>query len=199
MGNNSTFVHASRKRLHVLPSALIITFVVIIKCIIENVNKEIDKKCIVPVSYFCNNLFLTDWDMEHLDQIEFNDLFDSLYIMKTGNRLDSAKYSEGIPKEEFESIVQTYFDITIEDLRKYARYNESKGIYPWNAIGPWNRVQQFQPFPEVVKCVENEDGTLAVHVEAIFVEQGMDCSFSHIVTIREDKNGEWVYCGNKVN
>lgn len=166
---------------------------------LEDKCREIAQKCIAPVSYFCNNLFLTDWDMEHLDQVEFNDLFDFLYSMKTGNRLDSAKYSEGIPKEEFEGIVQTYFDITIEDLQEYAKYNESKEVYPWSEIGAWNRVQQFQPFPEVVKCVENEDGTLSVYVEAIFVELGMDCSFSHIVTIREDENGGWVYCGNKVN
>lgn len=166
---------------------------------LEDKCREIAQKCIAPVSYFCNNLFLTDWDMEHLDQVEFNDLFDFLYSMKTGNRLDSAKYPEGIPKEEFESIVQTYFDITTEDLQEYAKYNESKEVYPWSAIGAWNRVQQFQPFPEVVKCVENEDGTLSVYVEAIFVELGVDCSFSHIVTIREDENGGWVYCGNKVD
>lgn len=166
---------------------------------LENKCREIAGKCIAPISYFCNNLFLTDWDMEHMDQIEFNDLFDFLYSMKTGKRLDPAKYSEGIPRKEFENIVRTYFDITTEDLRKYARYNESKEVYPWNAIGPWNRVQQFQPFPEVVKCVENEDGTLTVNVEAVFVEMGMDCSFSHVVTIREEENGEWVYCGNRVN
>lgn len=166
---------------------------------LEDKCREIAKKCIVPVSYLSNNLFLTDWDMDHLDQIEFNDLFDFLYSMKTGNKIDSAKYSEGIPREEFESTVQTYFDITAEELREYANYNENKGVYPWNAIGPWNRVQQFQPFPEVVKCVENEDGTWSVYVEAVFVELGMDCSFSHIVTIREDENGGWVYCGNEVN
>lgn len=43
----------------------------------------LDEKCremcdryILPVSYFCNNLFLTDWDAGSMDRIEFNDLYE---------------------------------------------------------------------------------------------------------------------------
>lgn len=166
---------------------------------LEDKCREIAEKSIIPVSYMSNNLFLTDWDMDKLDQIGFNDLFDYLYVMERGEPLDAAAYSDGIPQEEFESIVQKYFDISAKELREYADYDEEKGVYPWYAIGPWNRIRQFQSFPEVVKCVENEDGTLLVYVEAVFKELGMDCYFRHIVTIREEEDGRWVYCGNKVD
>lgn len=99
---------------------------------------------------------------------------------------------------EFEEVITTFFDIPIETLESYARYDETKGTYPWEPIGPWNRVQQFQPFPEVVNVIENEDGSLTLFVEAVFQEEGTDCSFSHEVKIREENN-RWIYLGNKIN
>ena len=133
-----------------------------------------------------------------MENIEFNDLFDFLYEMKYGKKPDEEKYRNGIPKEEFENVVRTYFDLSAENLEVYARYDREKGVYPWEAIGPWNRVQQFQPFPEVVKCEENGDGIWTLYVEAVFVEEGTDCSFQHEVTMKE-MDGRWIYLGNKVD
>ena len=160
--------------------------------------RELGNAYILPVSYFCNNLFLTDWDADSMENIEFNDLFDFLYEMKYGKKPDEENYRNGIPKEEFENVVRTYFDIPAEQLETYGRYDSEQGVYPWEAIGPWNRVQQFQPFPEVVKCEENGDGIWTLYVEAVFVEEGTDCSFQHEVTMKE-MDGRWIYLGNKVD
>lgn len=160
--------------------------------------RELGNAYILPVSYFCNNLFLTDWDADSMEKVEFNDLFDFLYEMKYGKKPDEENYPNGIPKEEFENVVRTYFDIPAEQLEAYARYDSEQGVYPWEAIGPWNRVQQFQPFPEVVKCEENGDGIWTLYVEAVFVEEGTDCSFQHEVTMKE-MDGRWIYLGNKVD
>lgn len=149
--------------------------------------------------YMCNNLFSIDWDKTNMGKIEFNDLYEFLYLMKTGNKLDKTKYTEGIPKEEFEDVIQQYFDITIAELEQYARYNANTGMYPWIPIGLWNRIQQVQQIPEVVECIKNDDGTWSVVVETIFIEGGLDCSFQHVVTMREDEHGNWVYLGNKIN
>lgn len=157
--------------------------------------RELGNKCITPVSYSCNNLFLVDWNQNSLENIEFNDLFEFLYTMKYGEKIDEKKYASGIPKVEFEEVVTTYFDISIETLEIYAQYDDVKGVYPWEAIGPWNQIQQFQPFPEVVNCIENEDGSLTLTVEAVFQEEGTDCSFRHEVTIREEGD-KWIYLGN---
>ena len=87
------------------------------------------------------------------------------------------------------SLHTSYFDWKLCVL-----YDDVKGVYPWEAIGPWNRIQQFQPFPEVVNCIENEDGSLTLTVEAVFQEEGTDCSFRHEVTIQE--GDKWIYLGN---
>ena len=142
---------------------------------------------------------MEDWNQDSMDKIEFNDLIDNLYVMYMGKRLDAEKFSKGIPKKIFEKVIGNYFDISIRQIETYARYDEKKKKYPWSPIGWWNRISQFYPFSEVVKCVENGDGTVSAYVEAIFVEEGTDCSFRHIVTLREDENGNWIYLGNKVD
>lgn len=160
--------------------------------------REICSQYISPVSYFCNNLFLTDWDAGSMDQIEFNDLYDFLYRMKYGEMLDEETARGGIEKEQFENVVQAYFDISAEELERYARYDSVKGVYPWEPIGAWNRVRQVQPFPEVVKCVDNGDGTRTVYVEGITIVKGDDCTYRHTVTMKE-KDGRWVYTGNDID
>lgn len=162
--------------------------------------REITEEYIVPVSYFCNNLFLVDWDMSCMEKIEFNDLFEFLYAREYGKRLENGAYGDGIPKEEFEAVIGQYFDITVDEIEEYARYDSAKGSYPWSAIGIRNRVQQLQPsFPEVVRCTENGDGTVTAYVEAISTEEGMDCYYAHEVTLLRREDGRCVYVGNRVD
>lgn len=160
--------------------------------------REITEKYIAPVGYTDSNLFLTDWDQESQGQIAFNDLFDSLYRMETGRVPDKNAYSEGVPKEEFEAMVLPYFEMTAEQLEQYGAYNQEKGVYPWDAVGPRNQVQRTNPLPEVVECVENDDGTLSISVEAVFIQIGKDCAFRHIVTARREAD-RWVYLGNQID
>lgn len=157
--------------------------------------RELGNKCIMPVSYFCNNLFLTDWDVNSMGNLEFNDLYEFLYQMKYGEKMDEELYEGGIPKIEFEEVVQSFFDISTEQLETFARYDKERGVYPWEPIKYWNHISQFQPFPEVVNYIENEDGSLTLLVEAVFTEGGKDCSFKHEVTIKEQGEG-WIYLGN---
>lgn len=160
--------------------------------------REMTNKYIAPVGYVKNNLFLTDWDSQDMQNIVFNDLFDSLYAMEKGIAPKAEDYPEGIPKEEFENLMLSHFDLAAERLEEYGAYDRERGVYPWNAAGPRNRIQRARPFPEAVKCVDNGDGSISLHVEAIFIEIGKDCAFSHIVTMGE-KDGKWVYLGNKID
>ena len=121
-----------------------------------------------------------------------------LYEMKYGEKLDEETAAEGIPKEQFEEVVLTFFDISVEQLEKYARFDAAAGVYPWEPINAWNRVRQVQPFPEVVRCVENQDGTWTLYVEGILIVEGDDCTFRHRVTMRE-RDGGWVYVANDIN
>ena len=89
--------------------------------------------------------------------------------------------------------------VSAADLEVYAGYDSANGVYPWEAVDPWNRVRDLQPFPEVVRCEENPDGTVTLYVETILVEDGTDCSFRHTVTMRQMDDGRWVYAGNDVD
>ena len=160
--------------------------------------RELCDRYILPVSYFSNNLFLTDWDAGSMDRIEFNDLYDFLYEMKYGEKLDEEAAAGGIPKAQFEEVVLTYFDISVEQLEKYARYDAAAGVYPWEPVNAWNRVRQVQPFPEVVRCEENQDGTCTLYVEGILIVAGDDRAFRHRVTMRE-RDGGWVYVANDID
>lgn len=167
---------------------------------LDNKCREITEQYIKTVSYFSNNLFLEDWDTQSMEKIEFNDLFDFLYPMAAGKPLEEEAYADGIPKEEFESVIGRYFDITVEELERFARYDSGTRRYPWIAVEFWNRVQQLQPsFPEVVRCGENEDGTVTAYVEAVSTEEGMDCYYAHEVTLRREEDGHYVYVGNRVD
>lgn len=162
--------------------------------------REITNQYIEPVSYFSNNLFLEDWDMACMEKIEFNDLFDFLYPMAAGKPLEGERYADGIPKEEFESVIGQFFDIRKEQIEQFARFDSGTGRYPWTAVGFWNRVQQLQPsFPEVVRCLENEDGTITAYVEAVSIEEGTDCYYAHAVTLRRKEDGTYAYVGNRVD
>lgn len=161
--------------------------------------RQVTEKYISPIGYVSNNLFLVDWDEENMGQIAFNDLYDSLYTMEKGDAPAEDSYRQGIPKEEFEGLIRRHFDVSQGQLEEYGTYDSEVGSYPWIAVGPRNRLQRTRPFPEVVECVKNDDGTLSVYVEAIFVEIGKDCAFSHVVTIREEGDGRWVYLGNKID
>lgn len=162
--------------------------------------RRITQEYVVPVSYFCNNLFLTDWDMSSLEKLEFNDLFEFLYAEEYGKRLENEAYGDGIPKQEFESVIGQYFDISVDEMERYGRYDSAKGSYPFRAIGIRNRVQQLQPsFPEVVRCTENGDGTVTAYVEAVSIEEGMDCYYAHEVTLGRREDGRYVYVGNRVD
>ena len=160
--------------------------------------RELCDRYILPVSYFSNNLFLTDWDAGSMDRIEFNDLYDFLYEMKYGEKPDEEAAAGGIPKAQFEEVVLTYFDISVEQLEKYAHYDAAGGIYPWEPVNAWNRVRQVQPFPEVVRCEENQDGTWTLYVEGILIVAGDDCAFRHRVTMRE-RDGRRVYVANDID
>lgn len=159
--------------------------------------RELGNQYILPVSYFGNNLFLTDWDAESMERIEFNDLYEFLYEMKYGEKLNEEEAAGGIPKAQFEEVILTFFDISVEELEKYARYDAAGGMYPWEPINAWNRIRQVQPFPEVVRCVGNQDGTWTLYVEGILIVAGDDCTFRHRVTMRE-RDGEWVYVANDI-
>ena len=50
--------------------------------------RELNQKYIIPVGYYLNNLFLEDWSENDYGDLNFYDIFEPMYQMKYGKRLD---------------------------------------------------------------------------------------------------------------
>lgn len=160
--------------------------------------REYCSRYIVPVSYMGNNLFLTDWDEASIDKVVFNDVFEFLYTMETGKKYEEQEYPDGVPKELYESIITSYFPISASKLEQFPGYSEEKQTYSWEAMGCGTVIPQPQPFPEVVKVTEQEDGTVILTVDAGLLQAGTDRAFTHEVRIKPDDEGNMQYIGNHV-
>ena len=164
--------------------------------------REICERLIIPVGYQGNNLFLTDWDKESLEKIDFNDLYEYIFKVENKNGLVEENVPNGIPKEEFEELFTKYFPITSTQLEKMSVYQSKDKKYQWVRLGCGNYAPDMWgiPIPEVVDIKENEDGTTVLWIDAVWEGKGLDCAFSHKVTlnIKKGQDTSIQYLGNYI-
>lgn len=161
---------------------------------------EISRKYLEPVAYEGNNLLWSDWDPENMAGIDYNGLFQYLYELDSGETFDSSLYTEGIPAEQFESLMTNYLPVTAEQLREYASYDAESGTYAWIALGVGNRTKSVIDLsePEAVDVEENGDGTVTLTVEAVSEGTMDDAVLTHRLTVRFTGDGGIVFLGNQV-
>lgn len=128
-------------------------------------------------------------------------MFEYLYGMKYGEKFNSKDYPNGIPKEEFESLIMEYLPITAEQIRDYAVFDEENQTYYWVRLGCFNYAPTFfgTSLPEVVDIKENEDGTVTLTVEAVCdMVICDDAVITHELTVRFAADGSFQYLGNEI-
>lgn len=158
--------------------------------------------------YTAANLFLTDWTENDFSGLCFNDLWEYLYRYREGTQFwpdgypyDRSRMCFFIPEEEFESAVLPFFDLDAEALREYAQYDERMGGYPWHQVTSNDYTFYLSYYtiePEVTASRTNPDGTVTLTVEALSTDLGIDCLFSHEVTVRPLDSGGFQFVGNRV-
>ena len=86
--------------------------------------RELNQKYILPIGYESNNLFLTDWNENHYENLDFYDLFDHFYPLVFDQEspyiVDYNPNNETIyqiPKDEFETVIMTYIQIDSNKLQ----------------------------------------------------------------------------------
>lgn len=128
--------------------------------------REMSERCVRGLGYQGNNILCSNWDADHMEELDFNGMYEYLYAMKYGDKFNSEDYPDGIPKEEFESLIMEYLPITAEQIREYAVFDEENQIYYWARLGCFNYAPTFfgTSLPEVVNINENEDGTITLTV-----------------------------------
>ena len=167
--------------------------------------RELNRSYILPVGYGRNNLFLVDWSEEDFGELNFYDLFDLFYPLVKGepvpyemaeNLEEGAVYQ--IPRAEFEEVIQTYFRIDSSTLQSKTVYNPQNGTYTYRPRGFYETEYPEYPYPEVMECRENEDGTLTLTVQAVFPYKGDARALGHQVVLRLLENGGVQYVSNQV-
>lgn len=162
--------------------------------------KDFTKRWLVPVGYQRNNLFSTEWDNENILDLDFNGLYESLYMLDCGETFESDNLPEGIPAEDFENLLMKYLPVSLETLREYAVYNDGTNTYSCANLGCGNyTVNAFwTSIPEATEIRENGDGTWTVTVDAVCERKGTDCILTHELTVDFPQGDTIRYLGNHI-
>lgn len=163
--------------------------------------RELSEKCVLPLGYQGNNLLCSNWDIYHMDRLDYNGMYEYLYAMKYQKKFDSAHDPNGIPKEEFESLIMEYFPITAEKIREYSVFDEESQTYVWARLGCFNyTLNSFgNSLPEVIHIKENKDGSVTLTVKAVCdVVVCDDAVITHELTVKFADDGSFQYLGNVI-
>ena len=163
--------------------------------------REMSERCVRGLGYQGNNILCSNWDADHMEELDFNGMYEYLYAVKYGDKFNSEDYPDGIPKEEFESLIMEYLPITAEQIREYAAFDEENQTYLWERLGCFNYAHTFfgTSLPEVVNIKENDDGTVTLTVEAVCdMVVCDDAVITHELTVRFAEDGSFQYLGNEI-
>ena len=163
--------------------------------------REMSERCVRGLGYQGQNLLCSNWNVENMSELDYNGMFEYLYGMKYGEKFNSEDYPNGIPKEEFESLIMEYLPITAEQIRQYAVFDEENHTYDWARLGCGNYAPTFfgTSLPEVTDIKENDDGTVTLTVEAVCDTVICDDAvITHELTVRFAEDGSFQYLGNEI-
>lgn len=163
--------------------------------------QELSQRCIYGLGYQGNNLLCSNWDVQHLSELDYNGLFEYLYKMKYGTEVNSEAYSDGIPKAEFEKLIMEYIPVTAAQLQAYGAFDEDRQVYLWERLWCFNYAPTYfgTSLPEVVNVTEKADGVVALTVEAVCdMVMCDDAVITHELTVQFEKDGSFRYLGNTI-
>ena len=154
--------------------------------------RELTKKYISGLSYLDLEVLVTDWDSSNAGDILTPSLYDAIYRIHTGKILPSD--TRRIPAEEYETIMTTYFPVTVEQLREHCGYDEGSDSYEYEKM----HVTQYPPFGEVVDYTENADGTITLIVDGVWPDRNTDLAFRNTVVVQPFEGDTFRYLSNSV-
>lgn len=167
--------------------------------------RELNRKYLLPIGYERNNMFLVDWNEADFGNLNFYDMYDIFYPKVNGKNMPyimddnlsiGAVYQ--IPKDEFERVIMTYFNIDSETLQSKNIYNSENSMYEYKPRGFYEGEYPEHPYPEVVAFTENNDGTITLTVHAVFPYGGISKVYAHKLVVRPLKTGGVQYVSNQI-
>ena len=167
--------------------------------------REYNRKYILPVGYGQNNLFLCNWSEDDFGDLDFYDLFDRFYpmihsqpapYMADENVGVGAVYQ--IPEKLFENVIEAYFNMDPETIRRETTYIPELAAYEYRPRGFYEVEYPDIAYPEVVSYTENADGTVTLYINAVYPDGNMSKEFSHTTVIRPFGEERFQYVSNEI-
>ena len=172
---------------------------------LDETYRELSRKYLLPIGFEQNNMFIVDWSEADFGELNFYDMFDLLYPKVYGTNIPyvaddnlgvGAVYR--IPKEEFESVIMTYFNIDSETLQSKTVYYSEDSTYEYKPRGFEEVEYPEYPYSEVIGFTENSDGTLTLTANVVFPYMGDSKVYAHEVVVRPLENGGVQYVSNRI-
>ena len=161
--------------------------------------REMSEKCVQGLGYQGNNLLCSNWDQEHMEELDYNGIYEYLYAMKYQKSFDPEDGAKGIPKEEFESLLMEYLPITAEQIQEYAAFDQENQTYTWERKDDSDWTFFGTSLPEVTDIKKNQDGTVTLVVDAVCdMVICDDAVITHELTVKFAEDGSFQYLGNKI-
>lgn len=154
--------------------------------------RKLTRKYVYGLSYVNYNMLVIDWDESNASDILVPCMFDDIYRLYTGENL---KPDGGwIDADKYESVMLSMFPVTVTELRDNCDYNSEKNSYRYQVI----LGKQYPPFGEVVDYIYNDDGTVSLIVDAVWVDKGSDIAFRNTLTVKPEEDGTFKYMSNHI-
>ena len=172
---------------------------------LDETYRELSRKYLLPIGFEQNNMFIVDWSEADFGELNFYDMFDLLYPKVYGTNIPyvaddnlgvGAVYR--ISKEEFESVIMTYFNIDSEMLQSKTVYYSEDSTYEYKPRGFEEVEYPEYPYSEVIGFTENSDGTLTLTANVVFPYMGDSKVYAHEVVVRPLENGGVQYVSNRI-
>lgn len=167
--------------------------------------REWNRKYILPVGYGQNNLFLCNWSEEDFGNLDFYDLYDRFYPMihrQPIPYITDEDFGIGgvyyIPGETFENTVRAYVSVDVKTIHSNTTYVAELAAYEYRPRGFYEAQPPDIAYPEVVSYTENEDGTIALHINAVYPNGNTSKEFSHTTVIRPSNEDGFQYVSNEI-
>ena len=165
--------------------------------------REFNRKYLLNIGYDSNNMFITDWNEEDFNDLNFYDLYEPLLHLKNDPNgyamaFDETKTYE-ILKQDFEGVFNNFFDIDSKALQNKTIYHKDSGTYQYRTRGMYD----FQPtanipYPEITEYTENGNGTITFTVNAVYPEENRFQAFRHEVVVRPLSDGKYQFVSNHI-
>ena len=154
--------------------------------------RELTEKYISGLSYVNYNMLVVNWDSSNVEDILMPCMFEDIYRIHTGENLKTEDWK--IPAKEYENIMTTYFPVSVEQLRKNCKYDESSNCYEYGMI----YASPYPPFGEVVDYTENADGTITLIVDGVWPDYNSDLAFRNKIVVQPFEDGTFRYLSNSI-